>query len=341
MAAWTPDEISPALWYDASDASTITEASGVVSAWANKGTLSAATLGQSSESLKPVINTASQNGLDTMSFDGVGTTLFVTTPLDLIKNKTNCMYFVVAKSNTASSGTDYIYVIGDNSSSGSNNDMRVGVGYRGTTTHANFQQKRLDAAGGLYYEGTTALGTTCHQWVGICDYGNLSYGMYLDGSTEGPSSGPGSGGATSNTNSFGVRVGIGFALTNPFDGDLAEIIVVEDSTGATLRQTIEGYLAHKWGIEGLLPSGHPYETSPPAAPFSFISVSPSTFENGDTGIVATFDVDIGADLSAARLYLGSTEQTITGRTSDTLSFTCVAGDEIEGPLKLQVSDWEL
>ena len=29
------------------------------------------------------------------------------------------------------------------------------------------------------------------------------------------------------------------------------------------RQKIEGYLAHKWGLQGLLPAGHPYKAAPP------------------------------------------------------------------------------
>jgi hypothetical protein len=29
------------------------------------------------------------------------------------------------------------------------------------------------------------------------------------------------------------------------------------------RQRIEGYLAHKWGLVGSLPSGHPYKTAAP------------------------------------------------------------------------------
>jgi len=29
------------------------------------------------------------------------------------------------------------------------------------------------------------------------------------------------------------------------------------------RQKLEGYFAHRWGIENSLPSGHPYKSTPP------------------------------------------------------------------------------
>jgi hypothetical protein len=44
--------------------------------------------------------------------------------------------------------------------------------------------------------------------------------------------------------------------------DMREVIV-STSTTTTTRQSLEGYLAHKWGLTAQLPSGHPYKTSPP------------------------------------------------------------------------------
>ena len=49
---------------------------------------------------------------------------------------------------------------------------------------------------------------------------------------------------------------------------LAEIIIIDHSLGAmvpqdSIREKIEGYLAHKWGIEGNLPADHTYKTYPP------------------------------------------------------------------------------
>ena len=47
------------------------------------------------------------------------------------------------------------------------------------------------------------------------------------------------------------------------DGDLHEFIVYNAPVSTPDREKLEGYLAHKWGLEGDLPIGHPYKTSPP------------------------------------------------------------------------------
>jgi len=51
-------------------------------------------------------------------------------------------------------------------------------------------------------------------------------------------------------------------------GRMAEFFTVADvpGTGGTdisEFQKAEGYLAHKWGIESVLPAGHPYKSSAP------------------------------------------------------------------------------
>jgi len=47
------------------------------------------------------------------------------------------------------------------------------------------------------------------------------------------------------------------------DGIVGEIIVVDGISTIENRQKIEGYLAHKWGLTGNLPSNHPYKTKKP------------------------------------------------------------------------------
>ena len=49
---------------------------------------------------------------------------------------------------------------------------------------------------------------------------------------------------------------------DPLQGYYCEIIIinsVEDSD----RQKVEGYLSHKWGLTGNLPSDHPYKNTAP------------------------------------------------------------------------------
>lgn len=51
-----------------------------------------------------------------------------------------------------------------------------------------------------------------------------------------------------------------------FDGDVAEIVAYGSALSTGDRQSVEGYLAHKWGIAASLPAGHPYKAAPPTAP---------------------------------------------------------------------------
>ncbi|MGA0715722.1 MAG: hypothetical protein ACO3OO_10680, partial [Gemmobacter sp.] len=47
-----------------------------------------------------------------------------------------------------------------------------------------------------------------------------------------------------------------------FDGEFAEIIFIASVSDAD-RQRLEGYLAHKWGLAGSLPAGHPWKAVAP------------------------------------------------------------------------------
>jgi hypothetical protein len=47
--------------------------------------------------------------------------------------------------------------------------------------------------------------------------------------------------------------------------DLAEYLLFPVALGAVDRQSIEGYLAWKWGLQSNLPSSHPYSVYPPSA----------------------------------------------------------------------------
>ena len=53
-----------------------------------------------------------------------------------------------------------------------------------------------------------------------------------------------------------------------FNGDVAEVIIVNGVISTDDRQKIEGYLAHKWGSAGYLASAHPYKNEAPLAPYN-------------------------------------------------------------------------
>jgi Ca2+-binding RTX toxin-like protein len=55
------------------------------------------------------------------------------------------------------------------------------------------------------------------------------------------------------------------SLQNLFflNGFISEMVVTNGVLSTTDRQRLEGYLAHKWGLEANLPAGHPFKSLPP------------------------------------------------------------------------------
>jgi hypothetical protein len=47
-----------------------------------------------------------------------------------------------------------------------------------------------------------------------------------------------------------------------FPGTMSEILVYNTAVSTAQRQQVEGYLAWKWGLQGSLPSNHPYRNTP-------------------------------------------------------------------------------
>jgi hypothetical protein len=57
---------------------------------------------------------------------------------------------------------------------------------------------------------------------------------------------------------LGSRIGAGFSPI-----DICEAVVVSDAIAGADRLRLEGYLAHRWELAGLLPADHPFKDRPP------------------------------------------------------------------------------
>ena len=58
----------------------------------------------------------------------------------------------------------------------------------------------------------------------------------------------------------GIYVG---GPSNYFNGSVSEVLVFNNTLGSTQRQSVEGYLARKWGLQTLMPTIHPFRSLPP------------------------------------------------------------------------------
>lgn len=62
----------------------------------------------------------------------------------------------------------------------------------------------------------------------------------------------------------GITIGNRFTLNESWPGHICELILHNTALTSFQRQQVEGYLAWKWGLQGTLPSNHPYKLFPPS-----------------------------------------------------------------------------
>ena len=95
-------------------------------------------------------------------------------------------------------------------------------------------------------------------------------------------------------------------IGNDFAGEIAEIVAYDRAFGAGVRQKLEGYLGHKWGLISGFDAGHPYKVSKPA----FGGTQVLTFQPlSDKQVNQTVDLIVSSDsgLSAFTFDSNDTE----------------------------------
>jgi fibronectin type 3 domain-containing protein len=246
-AAWTPALLTTAAWYDASDAGTLTESGGAVSQWNDKspnGLHLQAAGGQ-----EPLTGSTSINGNNAIDFDGTNDQMSTASnPFDSAVG--DALVLMVHKvDNDSDQGT--LFTLTGSDASGSR--WQAHAPYSGTVY--------FDCGGtGGANRVNTNYGTNTGDNVLLGFYGSTTDNMqqiYKNGSLlVGDSSGH-------NVNTVGnIFVGSG-ASSSYQDTTIGELIIVKGTVSLEDRQKLEGYLAHKWGLEGSLPVDHPYKAAPP------------------------------------------------------------------------------
>lgn len=238
-ALWQPSNdtysVAPRIWYDASDSSTITTATGV-SEWRDKS-LFGRHATQSSGTSQPALISNELNGRNVIRFDGSN---------DFLDYDGNVLgqarHFVIAVVSRRSNKSANFWIGGN-----------VTTQYRQLTLgwNTNTQYMYSMANYDLTY---TVAGYTSPVWE--------IWGTFVD--TAGKKIILNGTQVTSNNQTFVMTSNtsgyIGRYTSNYYNGDIAEILVYR---GFTDRPRIEGYLAWKWGLQGLLPVGHAYKNAAP------------------------------------------------------------------------------
>jgi hypothetical protein len=97
----------------------------------------------------------------------------------------------------------------------------------------------------------------------ICEFTRVSSSGYFENFVNGSSQGSTTGGTGARSAPTRIIIGALQTLATFFSGTIFEIVVYSSYISQGQRQSVEGYLAWKWGLTGQLPGNHPYKLFPP------------------------------------------------------------------------------
>lgn len=254
-AGFSPASLSPILWLDAADTSTITASSGAVSSWANKGSLGS--FGQATAIRQPTTGAATLNGLNILTFSGdfmVSTdaasaynalhngTDYIVASVWRVGTTSNpqALYFLI--DNAGGSGSRGMWVLYDDISP--SNDLvehSVTRGVAGARAVGNASANALTA-------------NAAHVITVLADPDNATAAnrsaIYIDGGSAIKNNTLTNAVSTSNA-SFAMHVGTASNNTGafPLTGAIAEVIVVTGANATEAnRAALHNYLNAKWAV---------------------------------------------------------------------------------------------
>lgn len=246
-AAWTPASLSPALWLDASDASSFTYHSGtIVSQWNDlSGSNRHAT--QATSGNAPTRATT-LNGLSTVDFDGTDDWMTCGDVLDL--GTSNITVYAAVKFDTLAASAQGRTVIGKYKVTSADGSWLMLNEYATTTKMRSvYDAGTLTVATSATYADTT--GTLLGM---IVDRAAGTITQRVDGATNGTASFTPDSGSSRNI-ATSVYIGAlrdaadtGFTANYWFNGQIAEVVVCLSALSTTDRDLLESYLNAKWAI---------------------------------------------------------------------------------------------
>jgi hypothetical protein len=243
---FSPLELSPELWLDASDTSTITESSGSVSEWRDRSG-NARHFAQGTGINQPTTGSATLNALNVITFDGSDDYLVRTTATAIGRNVTGITTYTLARwSSLASQQPAWAASTSDNVSFLTRLVTQASIS---ANSKANVGGRTLDADGFASQASSTSLNTSDHFIVtGVYDIANTDISIYLGSTLEGTNTSYQTATTTSDTDSVRFVVGAATNFSLPLNGSIAEIIIYHGVHNATQRQYVWDYLAAKWGL---------------------------------------------------------------------------------------------
>lgn len=243
---WLPSETSPKAWYDASDTSTITASSNIISQVDDKSgngfNLNVLTAGKTG----PKTGIQTLNGLNVFTWDTIGQVLENNSFAH--DQDSSGLYFAVIFKCITDNAQDF--VLAGTESNAPGNRMAI---------RRNSSLNSLQIIGGSGTGSNILLGSSPgstpegEDFLVVSKFNGLNSHIRIDG--ELLKSG------NIGTNAFSsLNIGANEAEASTIKGYIAELVFFTDSSD---EEKIEGYMAHKWGLTSSLPSNHSYKISFP------------------------------------------------------------------------------
>lgn len=235
MVPFSPLDLTPQLWLDADDASTITSSSGNVSQWNDKSG-NGYHVTQATGTAQPKTGTVTRNGRNVLDFDGTDDRLLRETDTALGRNVTGLTVYWVGS--FAIGGQAISIAVGT-----SETLVRVNSGF----SSATISGRTLDTDAIAVASSTTL---TAGPWYANCsvfDYANTDLNLYVNRTADASNTSYQTATTTSNTDSLRLSIGSGVTNASYLDGQIAEILVYHSAHSSTDREKVFDYLDGKWG----------------------------------------------------------------------------------------------
>ena len=250
---WNPSMITTALWLDAADASTITESGGAVSQWDDKSG-NGRNVAQATAFHQPAYVTEVLNGRPVLRFASSNAKYLITA--SSFGTATQRSVFSV---NTYLPSPTYQYVWHQSSGQlqGAALVFRAQAGFSDwliNDTLAWADGYDSGRSPRFISSGVTGNGSAAIHGLAL---GSQESVLRVNGTSSAARVQ-----LTGAWPDIARRFTVG-RVTQSLNGDVAEIIYVDGVVSTTERQKLEGYLAHKWGLEADLPADHPYKNYGP------------------------------------------------------------------------------
>jgi len=254
---WTPINISTVLWLDAADLSTISkDSSNFVSQWNDKSGFNKNALAYSDQRPQHLNNK--------IVFDGVNDYM-LTEGKNIFNAASDVTIYILHKAHTI------------NSNGGGVLSLQNGLNDKNGFFHTIYRNNVTNSLRGVFSsDGDTANMSILYPNVQLLINTDYIIGHGASSSSQFI--------RTNGIESYATRVsqcvfneakaniGCYYSSSYYFDGEISEIIILNNLAALDIKQKIEGYLAWKWdGINGNsnlvlnLPADHPYKSSAPLA----------------------------------------------------------------------------